>query len=127
MAVSRVRVTTAVRAYWPRTCQVLDFKAGEEVVGDLADYLASSGVSVEVLDVAPDVEPDDPDGPGVDLDGDGVPEGSAKQILAWVNDDPARAAAALEAEALRDKPRTTLAGDLGRIAGRAETPAEPAP
>lgn len=131
MAVSRVRVTTATKAYWPKTCQVLEFKTGEEVIGELADYLATSGVGVEVLDVVPEVEPEDPDGPGVDIDGDGVPEGSAKQVLAWVGDDPVRAAAALEAEAHREKPRTTLAGDLGRITGRADTPAdtpaEPAP
>ena len=123
MAVSRVRVTVATKAYWPKTCQVLEFKAGEEVIGELADYLATSGVAVEVLDVVPEVEPEDPDGPGVDLDGDGVPEGSAKQVLAWVGDDPARAAQALEAETRREKPRTTLAADLGRVAGRAEAPA----
>lgn len=127
MAVSRVRVTTATKAYWPRTCQVFDFKAGDEIIGDLADYLATSGCPVEVLDVVPEVEPEDQDGPGVDIDGDGVPEGSAKQVLAWVGDDPARAAAALEAETHREKPRTTLAGDLGRITGRVETPAEPTP
>lgn len=131
MAVSRVRVTTATRAYWPKTCQVLDLKAGEELIGEVADYLATSGCPVEVLDTVPEVEPEDPDGPGVDIDGDGVPEGSAKQVLAWVGDDPVRAAAALEAETHREKPRTTLAADLGRVAGRAETPtetpAEPAP
>lgn len=120
MAVSRVRVTTATRAYWPKTCQVIDLKAGEEVIGELADYLATCGVPVEIVDVVPEVEPEDPDGPGVDIDGDGVPEGSATQILEWVGDDPARAAAALEAEAHREKPRTTLAGNLGKIAGRAE-------
>lgn len=120
MAVSRVRVTKATRAYWPRTCQVFDFTKDEIVIGELAQHLADNVPEcVEVLDAEPDVS-DDPDGPGVDIDGDGVPEGSAKQVLAWVGDDPERAALALEAEHAREKPRSVLTADLEKLAGAAQ-------
>jgi len=52
-----------------------------------------------------------------DLDGDGVPDGTAAEVLEWVGDDPDRAAAALKAEGERDKPRTTLVSALEKLAG----------
>lgn len=45
-----------------------------------------------------------------------VPDGSAKDIRAWVDGDPARAAAALAAERARPTPRTTLIAELERLA-----------
>lgn len=48
--------------------------------------------------------------------GDGVPTGSAKEVLTWVGTDPGRARRAIEAENTRDKPRTTLVAVLTRIA-----------
>jgi hypothetical protein len=56
-------------------------------------------------------------GPAVDVDGDGVPDGTASQVLEWVGDDPARAALALAAEAARDKPRILLSAALEKLAG----------
>lgn len=46
---------------------------------------------------------------------DEVPDGTADDVLAWVGDDPARAAAAIAAEEARDKPRKTLLGQLGKL------------
>lgn len=48
--------------------------------------------------------------------GDGVPDGSMETVLAWVGDDAVRAALALEAERLREKPRSTLVGQLETLA-----------
>lgn len=46
---------------------------------------------------------------------DEVPDGTAEEVLAWVGDDAARAAAAIAAEEARDKPRKTLLGQLGKL------------
>jgi hypothetical protein len=64
------------------------------------------------------VPPPEPEEPAVDTDGDGVPDGTTKQILEWVAEDPSRAALALAAE--RDKgddARTTLVRDLEKLVG----------
>jgi hypothetical protein len=59
---------------------------------------------------------DDPDGPGVDLDGDGVPEGSAKQVLDWVAGDKDKATQALAAEQAKgDSARKGLLADLSKL------------
>lgn len=47
----------------------------------------------------------------------GVPAGGAKDVLAWVGDDPGRARQALEVEQAREKPRTTLVATLTKLAG----------
>lgn len=57
----------------------------------------------------------EPDGPGVDEDGDGVPEGSAHQVLEWVAGDPGRAQQALDAELAKPEPRKGLTADLQKI------------
>jgi hypothetical protein len=69
-----------------------------------------------------DVEEVDPDGPGVDTDGDGVPEGSARQVLDWVQkgaDDAEvhdRASMALELEQAKgDNARSTLMAHLSKL------------
>lgn len=46
-----------------------------------------------------------------------VPDGPAKDVLAWVGDDSDRAVAALEAEEARDQPRTTLVAALEKVIG----------
>lgn len=67
------------------------------------------------------VEEVDPDGAGVDEDGDGVPEGSARQVLEWVDaadgeDRLERARLAREAELVKgDVGRKGLLADLGKI------------
>ncbi len=44
------------------------------------------------------------------------PEGTADEVLAWVGEDAERAAAALEAEQARAKPRSTLVAQLEKLA-----------
>jgi hypothetical protein len=74
--------------------------------GEFADYLLATG--------APVVE--QADGPAVDLDGDGVPDGTVAQVLGWVAEDPAKAAQALEAERA-GKARATLVDALAKLVG----------
>ncbi len=47
---------------------------------------------------------------------DELPDGDAKQILAWVGEDADRAAQALEHEAAKEKPRSTLIAALQKVA-----------
>lgn len=63
------------------------------------------------------IEPvdDDPDGPGIDITGDGVPEGSIAQILGWVGDDVDKARLALAAENAAEKPRVGLVAELTKL------------
>lgn len=64
------------------------------------------------------VPPAEPDGPAVDVDGDGVPDGTAKQILEWAGPDVDRAALALAAEREKgDDARTTLIAALEKLVG----------
>lgn len=46
-----------------------------------------------------------------------VPDGNRDVVLAWVGDDSDRAVAALEAEELREQPRTTLVAALEKVIG----------
>lgn len=48
-------------------------------------------------------------------EGEQVPDGTADDVLAWVGDDPARAAVAVEAEQGREKPRKTLLANLEKL------------
>lgn len=84
------------------------------VVGESGPELVDIPAGASVAQAVPD---DDPDGPGVDTDGDGVPEGSARQILAWVDGDRDRAAQALAAEQGREAPRSTLVAALEKLVG----------
>lgn len=45
-----------------------------------------------------------------------VPDGSAREVLEWVDGDPGRARAAIAAENRRERPRVTLLGALESIA-----------
>jgi hypothetical protein len=78
---------------------------------------------VEKLDDAP-TEPagtsaGGPGKPSPSGGGDGVPDGTAEEVRAWVGDDKERAAQALVAEQNRDKPRSTLIDQLTKTAGLA--------
>lgn len=99
---------------------------GVEPVGE--DAPAEPTAETPAAEAAPQVEaagaepadaetPDqaDTEEPAVDLGG--VPTGGAKEVLAWVGDDAGRARQALEVEQARDKPRTTLAAALTKLAG----------
>lgn len=55
------------------------------------------------------------DGPAVDVDGDGVPDASTAQVLAWVDSDAERAAQALEVENAKAEPRKGLVAELSKL------------
>jgi hypothetical protein len=126
----RVRIVTPFAAYW--NYEVRPFAEGEEFVGDLARHLADNGPgeSVEVLEADPEPEPeveeepdedpeDDRDDDPEDPESANIPfpaEGTAAEALAWVGDDTARAAVALDAEQAKDKPRSTLVKQLEKLA-----------
>lgn len=87
--------------------------AGQEVSGELAALLARSARSkVTVLD-EPEPEAPAPQVPPAELD----ITANAADVLAWVGEDPERAAEALEAEQAKDKPRSTLVAALTKLAG----------
>jgi len=109
----RVRMLKAAKGYWNYAVQ--EFREGEEFFGDLARHLTDNTPegTVEVLEADPEPEPepetvDEP--PEVsDPDGDEPPvDGTIDDLMAWVNDDRERAAAALAAEQAKDKPRSTV-------------------
>lgn len=116
----RVRVTKKTKAYWNYAVQTFD--EGQELEGDLARLLADNAPSEAVEVVEDDREPQTAlegdegvgqgDEPPAELDIDGV----AKDVLAWVGDDPDRADEALEAEQAKDSPRSTLVKALQKIA-----------
>lgn len=80
---------------------------GEEVSGELAAFLLKSApkkVTSSEPAAAPAV-----DG-GLDI------EATAADVLAWVGEEPERAAEALDAELAKDKPRSTLVKQLEKLA-----------
>lgn len=70
-----------------------------------------AAIEVEAESGAQDGAPATPAEPGE------VPTGGAKEILAWVGDDPQKARQALNAEQGREKPRSTLVATLTKLAG----------
>lgn len=46
---------------------------------------------------------------------DSVPDGTADEVLSWVDGDPKRAALAIETEEQREKPRSVLLGNLRKV------------
>ncbi|HTI26179.1 MAG TPA: hypothetical protein VL652_34640 [Kutzneria sp.] len=95
-----------------KTCRVYynyglhDLIEGEQIPpGEFADFLLAGAAPVEEVT----------DGPAVDGDGDGVPDGTIAQVLEWVGEDATRAAAALEAENHRDAPRAGVLAALAKL------------
>jgi hypothetical protein len=107
------KATETFSVYW--NYQVWDLAEGQQVDGGLAEYLLTTGSPVEEVS----------DTPAVDSDGDGVPDGTAAQVLGWVDNDPAKATLALAAEQRREPPRSTLATALEKLV-RAPEPDQPA-
>jgi hypothetical protein len=126
----RIKIVRPVKAYFNYEVRV--FAPGDEVDGELAEIVAGNNPdgTVEILEgelpkpklatvpavVVPDggTQPE----PGADLD----ITAKVDVVLAWVGDDPARAAQALEAENAKDKPRSTLVKTLEELAAREEDP-----
>lgn len=117
----RVKVLEAGRAYY--NYGIVGFAKGEEVSGGFALHLLETGAEVEPADEAAEEwlaaakaseeEPvEEPDAPPAELDIDGT----AAAVLAWVGEDPERAAEALEAEQAKEKPRSTLVKQLEKLA-----------
>jgi hypothetical protein len=98
-----LRVVRSCRVYFNYAVEAL--VEGQEVpAGEFADFLLASDAPVVVLD---DSTPD--------VNGDGVPDGTAKDVTDWVGDNPDRAVLALTAEHARDKPRTTVVAALEKL------------
>lgn len=104
-----VVATEPFRVWWNYFMH--DLAAGDVVPdGEFAEHLLTTGAPVvEQTDTTPDV------------DGDGIPDGTAKDVLGWVGNDPARAALALQAEGRREAPRKGLTADLEKLAAPPET------
>jgi len=117
----RVKVLEASRPYY--NYGIVNLAEGEEVKGGLALFLLETGANVEpVDDDAKAWRPADPGEPEEAEEGDDAPpeeldiDATAAEVLAWVGDDPERAAEALEAERAKDKPRSTLVKSLEKLA-----------
>ncbi|HEY9412229.1 MAG TPA: hypothetical protein VIP77_21805 [Jiangellaceae bacterium] len=104
----RVVATEPFKTYYGMVC--IDVAEGQEHDGEFAAFLLAGGAPVRVVDSD---EADQPPAPsqsaGLDV------ESTAKQVLAWVGDNPERAAQARDAETARDKPRSTLLAKLDEI------------
>lgn len=112
-----LRVVRSCRVYFNYAVEAL--VEGQEVpAGEFADFLLATGSPVEEVDV----------GPTLDATGDGVPDGTAAQVLAWVDSDPDRAALALAAEQHREPPRSTVVAALDKLIPPVPEPVtDPAP
>jgi hypothetical protein len=119
----RARVLENIAPYFNYGIHPL--KKDDEVAGELAAYLLSTHSPVEPIDddaralLEPQAEgegPEDPQEPPAELDIDAT----AKEVLAWVGDDPDRADEALAAEQAKDSPRSTLVKQLEKLAGSSE-------
>lgn len=107
----RVKVSEACRVYW--NYRVVDLAKGEKFEGEFAAHLVETEVPVDILEGVPEPEAPEHEDPAADeLD----VEGTAADVLAWVGEESERAAAALEAELAKDKPRSTLVKQLEKLA-----------
>lgn len=114
----RVRVLKDTSAYWNYAIQ--QYRAGDELDGDLARHLADNAPegAVEVTEADPEpVAAAVPPPQQEPVEGDLPPtEGTIGDLMAWVDGDPGRAAAALAAEQAKDKPRSTVVKQLAALA-----------
>lgn len=86
--------------------EVREFNQGDVLEGELAAYALGTGCPVDDLDAEP---PADPRAGELDI------TAPAPAVLAWVGDDPERAAQALAAEQATEKPRAGLTGQLQKM------------
>lgn len=111
----RVRVLEKCSAYFNHGIVLLE--EGQQVKGELALHLLRTAANVDPLDddaTAACSSNTASDGPEVSEDS------TAADILAWVDQDPHRAAEALAAEQGREKPRSTLVKQLEKLAAASE-------
>lgn len=102
-----VVLTEPYRTNWQHV--PLSLAEGEVVPGgELANYLLATGAPVKEVDPVKDVDDRTSD--------DGVPGGSTAEVLAWVGDDPGKAAQALAVEQGRSRPRSRLMETLQTLA-----------
>lgn len=95
----------------------VDIPRGEQLPADVpADHVQ---VLLDRGHIAPvdeaGEEPVEVEEPPPGGDQEPVPDGTAAQVLEWVAGDTGRAARAMKAEAGRDKPRSGLIADLGKL------------
>jgi hypothetical protein len=100
----RVRVLEACKAYF--NYNVHHLAEGQVVDGEFADHLLHVVAPVEPL--ADETAPD-PGAGELDI------TAAAATVLAWVGDDPERAAEAFAAEQATEKPRAGLIGQLQKL------------
>ena len=114
----RAKVLENIAPYY--NYAVVALVKGDEISGELAAYLVSTRSPVEPLDdeACALLEPaqEESKEPPAELDIDA----KADDVLAWVGDDPERAAEALAAEQAKDKPRSTLVKQLEKLADSGE-------
>lgn len=110
----RVKALEALSLYY--NYGITTVAEGEEVKGGLALHLLETDANVERLDGDAKAYGQEPATEGPALDGELHIEATAADILAWVSDDPERAADALDAELAKDKPRSTLVKQLEKLA-----------
>lgn len=134
----RVVATEPFTTYYQGVCASI--QAGQVLEGEIAAYLLEGGSAVEPVSGGTLPPPRDDDdsvpvnispggympasdsGPVDETEADQQPAagdlditGSIQQVLAWVDGDPDRATEAADAEAAKDKPRSTLLAKLSEI------------
>ena len=119
----RVRVSKRFSAYW--NYAIAEFREGEELVGEQARHFLDNtpAGTVEVLEADPEPKQAEPEAPAapVQQNGDEPPvDGTADELMTWVDGDRDRAARALEAEQAKDKPRSTVVKRLAALADSEE-------
>ena len=114
----RAKVLENIAPYY--NYAVVALAKDDEISGELAAYLVSTRSPVEPLDdearALLEAPQEGPKEPPAELDVDGT----AADVLAWVDEDPERAAVALAAEQAKEKPRSTLVKQLEKLVGSGE-------
>ncbi|MFD9124350.1 hypothetical protein [Kitasatospora sp. NPDC059571] len=99
----------------PFTCyhnyELHSVQAGDVLDGDLAEYALATGCPVDEL-----TDDDGQESEGDPRDGELDITAPTAAVLAWVGDDKDRAAQALAAEKVTEKPRTGLVTALEKLA-----------
>lgn len=107
-----------VRAWDEDTVTTRDGAIYELPEGPVDHWVRTNPGKTPVRYHAVTAEPAPDDEPAEDLDGDGVPDGTAQQILEWVGVDTERAKLALAAEQARGvAARKSLLAALEKLAG----------